>query len=62
MAELEEGKRDSADGAENSDDAKDEERMKKKPKKMKVNQEYVKEKVRSQMKKLASKNRNKHNN
>ena len=34
----------------------------KKPKKMKVNQEYVKEKVKSQLKKLASKNRNKHNN
>ena len=29
---------------------------------MKVNQEYVKEKLKQQMKNLASKNRNKHNN
>ena len=29
---------------------------------MKINEEYVKEKVKQQLKNLASKNRNKHNN
>jgi hypothetical protein len=34
----------------------------KKPKKMKINQEYVKDKVKQQLKNLATKNRNKANN
>jgi len=58
---LQEGNQDSDDGIA-SDDANNEEKISKKPKKMKVNQEYVKEKVKSQLKKLAGKNRNKHNN